>query len=125
MARWWRLPRHVPARRGPWVLEVHDYDHQAVLAGQRTVGREFALDAPDLTHVLVAAEGGGLTGRIAVWYAGSAAVVSVEPEGWPPLHPALRAGKPVPARVGGLAANSLGAGQPGALTFPITAPSVT
>jgi threonine dehydratase len=100
-------------------LEVHAYDHPAVLAGQGTVGREFELDGPDLTHVLVATGGGGLIGGIAAWYAGSAAVVSVEPEGCPGLHDALRAGKPVAAPVGGLAADSLGARQVGGLMFPI------
>jgi threonine dehydratase len=102
-------------------LEVHAYDHPAVLAGQGTVGREFEMDAPDLTHVLVATGGGGLIGGIAAWYAGSAAVVSVEPEGCPGLHEALRAGQPVAAPVGGLAADSLGARQVGGLMFPIAA----
>jgi threonine dehydratase len=102
-------------------LEVHAYDHPAVLAGQGTVGREFEMDAPDLTHVLVATGGGGLIGGIAAWYAGSAAVVSVEPQGCPALHDALRAGQPVAAPVGGLAADSLGARQVGGLMFPIAA----
>jgi threonine dehydratase len=102
-------------------LEVHAYDHPAVLAGQGTVGREFEMDAPELTHVLVATGGGGLIGGIAAWYAGSATVVSVEPEGCPGLHDALRAGQPVAAPVGGLAADSLGARQVGGLMFPIAA----
>jgi threonine dehydratase len=100
-------------------MEIHAYDHADVLAGQGTVGREFEQDAPDLTHILVAAGGGGLIGGVAAWYAGSAAVVSVEPEGCPALHDALRAGEPVNAPVGGLAADSLGARQVGALMFPI------
>jgi threonine dehydratase len=100
-------------------LEVHAYDHADVLSGQGTVGREFEQDAPDLTHILVATGGGGLIGGIAAWYAGSAAVISVEPEGCPGLHDALRAGQPVNAPVGGLAADSLGARQVGALMFPI------
>jgi threonine dehydratase len=100
-------------------LEVHAYDHEDVLAGQGTVGREFEQDAPDLTHILVATGGGGLIGGVAAWYAGSAAVVSVEPEGCPGLHDALKAGRPVTAAVGGLAADSLGARQVGALMFPI------
>jgi threonine dehydratase len=100
-------------------LEVHAYDHEAVLAGQGTVGREFEQDAPDLTHILVATGGGGLIGGIAAWYAGSAAIISVEPEGCPSLHDALRAGQPVSAPVGGLAADSLGARQVGGLMFPI------
>jgi threonine dehydratase len=100
-------------------LEVHAYDHPDVLAGQGTVGREFEQDAPDLTHVLVATGGGGLIGGVAAWYAGSARVVSVEPEGCPALHDALRVGHPVEAPVGGLAADSLGARQVGGLMFPI------
>jgi threonine dehydratase len=100
-------------------LEVHAYDHADILAGQGTVGREFEQDAPDLTHILVAAGGGGLIGGIASWYAGSAQVISVEPEGCPSLHDALRAGQPVQAPVGGLPADSLGASQVGALMFPI------
>jgi threonine dehydratase len=100
-------------------MEVHAYDHADVLAGQGTLGREFELDAPDLTHVLVATGGGGLIGGMAAWYAGSVRVVSVEPEGCPALHAALRAGRPVEAAVGGLAADSLGARQVGELMFPI------
>jgi threonine dehydratase len=100
-------------------LEVHAYDHADVLAGQGTVGREFEQDAPDLTHILVATGGGGLIGGIAAWYAGSAEIVSVEPQGCPALHDAMRAGQPVQAQVGGLAADSLGARQVGALMFPI------
>jgi threonine dehydratase len=100
-------------------LEVHAYDHADVLAGQGTVGRELQQDAPDLTHILVATGGGGLIGGIAAWYAGSARVISVEPEACPTLHDALRAGQPIDTPVGGLAADSLGASQVGALMFPI------
>jgi threonine dehydratase len=100
-------------------LEVHAYDHADVICGQGTVGREFEQDAPDLTHILVATGGGGLIGGIAAWYAGRAAVISVEPEGCPALHDALRAGQPIGAPVGGVAADSLGARQVGTLMFPI------
>lgn len=100
-------------------LEVHAYDDPDVIAGQGTVGREFEADAPELTHILVAVGGGGLIGGIAAWYAGAARIVGVEPEACPALHDALRAGRPVPAPVGGLAADSLGAREAGALMFPI------
>jgi len=100
-------------------LEVHAYDHADVLAGQGTVGREFEKAVPELSHVLVATGGGGLIGGIAAWYAGSAAVVSVEPENCPTLATALRVGHPVDCAVSGLAADSLGARQVGALMFPI------
>jgi threonine dehydratase len=100
-------------------LEVHAYDHAAVLAGQGTVAREFEQDAPEQTHVLVAAGGGGLIGGMAAWYAGSVRLISVEPEGCPGLHDALRSGRPVDAPVGGVAADSLGARQVGGLMFPL------
>jgi threonine dehydratase len=100
-------------------LEVHAYDHQDIVGGQGTVGREFEMDAPDLTHILVATGGGGLIGGIAAWYAGSAKVISVEPEGCPTLHDALRAGQPVDTAVGGMASDSLGARRVGAVMFPI------
>lgn len=100
-------------------LEVHAYDHADVLAGQGTVAREFEFDAPGLTHVLVATGGGGLIGGMAAWYAGSARVISVEPQACPALHDALRAGRPVDAPVGGVAADSLGARQVGGLMFPL------
>ncbi len=103
-------------------LGVHAYDQAEVLAGQGTLARELAAQAPEVTHVLVATGGGGLIGGIAAWYAGSSVqVISVEPEGCPTLARALRAGRPVPAPVGGLAADSLGARQVGALMFPIAA----
>ncbi len=101
-------------------LPVHAYDQDTVLAGQGTVALEFAEDTPGLTHVLVATGGGGLIGGMAAWYAGSGTrVISVEPEGCPALAAALRAGRPVPAPVGGLAADSLGARQVGALMFAV------
>ena len=100
-------------------LEVHAYDHDAVLAGQGTVGREFEQDAPEITHLLVATGGGGLIGGIAAWYASRIQVISVEPEGCPCLHDALAAGHPVPAPVGGLASDALGARQAGAKMFEV------
>jgi threonine dehydratase len=100
-------------------LEVHAYDHTDVLAGQGTVGREFEIDAPELTHILIATGGGGLIGGVAAWYSGSASVISVEPELCPTLHTALRLGRPVECPVSGLAADSLGARQVGTVMYPI------
>jgi threonine dehydratase len=56
---------------------------------------------------------------MAAWYSDRVAVVSVEPELCPALHDALAAGAPVPAKVGGIAADSLGARQVGDLMFSI------
>ena len=100
-------------------LDVHAYDHEAVLAGQGTVGREFEADAPEITHLLVATGGGGLIGGIAAWYASRIQVISVEPEGCPCLHDALATGHPVQAPVGGYAADALGARQCGAAMFEV------
>lgn len=106
-------------QRQTGALDVHAYDHEDVLAGQGTLGRELEADAPELTHILVGTGGGGLIGGIASWYAGSAAIISVEPETCPTLHNALRAGQPVDVAVSGLAADSLGAKRCGALMFPV------
>jgi threonine dehydratase len=106
-------------------MEVHAYDHPAVLAGQGTTAKEFEADAPGLTHVLVATGGGGLIGGMAAWYAGRVKVVSVEPSACPALHDALAAGHPVPSPVGGIAADSLGARQVGEKMFPIAAAHVS
>jgi len=103
-------------------LIVHAYDQPEVLAGQGTLALEWEAQAPDLTHLLIAVGGGGLLGGIAAWHvAGSVTLVAVEPEGCPCLHAALGAGRPVPAPVGGVAADSLGARQIGALMFPLAA----
>jgi threonine dehydratase len=106
-------------------LDVHAYDHADVITGQGTVGREFEMDAPELTHVLVATGGGGLIGGMAAWYAGSVELISVEPEGCATLHTALLSGHPTECPVSGLAADSLGARQVGALMFPIAQAFVT
>jgi threonine dehydratase len=106
-------------------LEVHAYDHADVLSGQGTVARELEHDAPELTHVLVAAGGGGLIGGMAAWYAGAVEVISIEPESCPTLHDALRVGRPVDAPVGGIAADSLGARQVGRQMFEVAQHFVT
>ncbi|TCH98901.1 pyridoxal-phosphate dependent enzyme [Roseococcus sp. SYP-B2431] len=107
---------------GTGALVVHAYDQPEVLAGQGTVALEWEEQAPELTHLLVAVGGGGLIGGIAAWHrASGVTLVAVEPEGCPALHEALAAGRPVPAPVGGLAADSLGARQVGGLMFPLAA----
>ena len=106
-------------QRQTGAMEVHAYDHPDVLSGQGTLGQELECDAPELTHILVATGGGGLIGGVAAWYAGSAAIISVEPETCPTLHHALQQGAPTDVPVSGYAADSLGARRCGALMFPI------
>jgi threonine dehydratase len=107
-----------------WVAEtgalaVHAYDQVETLLGQGTLGLELAGQAPALDTVLVAVGGGGLIGGVAGWYAGHTRVVGVEPELAPTLTEALKAGRPVDAPAGGIAADSLAPRRVGELMFPI------
>ena len=101
----------------PGALYLHAYDDRDVVAGQGTVGRELAEQAPDLDTVLVATGGGGLIGGIAAWYAGSVRVVSVETHGTATMAAALAAGHPVDVEVSGLASDALGARRIGGHGF--------
>jgi threonine dehydratase len=100
-------------------LPVHAYDQLETLLGQATVGLELSDQAPDLDTLLVAVGGGGLIGGIAGWYAGRIKVIGVEPEGAPTLTEALRAGRPIDAPAGSIAADSLAPRRVGELMFPI------
>src|SRR6266850_3027278 len=70
-----------------------------------------------LDSLLVPVGGGGLIGGIAAWYSGGAKVIGVEPEEAPTLTEALRAGRPVAAKTGGIAADSLAPRRVGELMF--------
>jgi threonine dehydratase len=100
-------------------LPIHAYDQVETVLGQGTVALELEQQAPDLDTVLVAVGGGGLIGGIAAWYAGRANAVGVEPEAAPTLAYALRAGGPVDAPAGGIAADSLAPKRVGEIMFPI------
>ena len=99
-------------------LAVHAYDQAETLLGQGTLGMELAEQAP-LDTVLASVGGGGLLGGVAAWYAGAVKVVGVEPESAPTLTEALKAGRPVDAPAGGIAADSLAPRRIGELMFPI------
>ena len=100
-------------------LVVHAYDQPEVVAGQGTLGYEFAQQVPDLDTVLVAVGGGGLIGGIAAWFEGNVRVIGVEPESAASMAAALKRGEPVDAEVGGIAADSLGARRVGTLAFSL------
>jgi threonine dehydratase len=99
-------------------LPVHAFDQLETLLGQGTLGMELSEQAP-LDTVLVSVGGGGLIGGIAAWYAGQTRVIGVEPESAPTLTEALKAGRPVDAPAGGIAADSLAPRKVGELMFPI------
>lgn len=100
-------------------LAVHAYDQMETLAGQGTLGKEIEEDLPEMTTLLVAVGGGGLIGGIAAWFRGRVKVVAVESDGAPTLYEAFKAGRPVDAPAGGIAADSLAPKQVGRLMFPL------
>jgi len=100
-------------------LPVHAFEQRETLLGQGTVAREFATQAPEATTWLVAVGGGGLIGGMAAWSEGRHKIVAVEPEAAPTLHLARKAGKPVDAPAGGVAADSLAPKRVGEIMFPI------
>jgi threonine dehydratase len=100
-------------------LKVHAFEQVETLLGQGTVGLEFEQQAPHLDTLFVAVGGGGLIGGIAAWYSGRIKIVGVEPEAAPTLTEALKAGRPVDAKAGGVAADSLAPRRVGELMFPI------
>jgi threonine dehydratase len=104
---------------GSGAMKIHAYDEPGAILGQGSVGLEWEQDAPDLDTVLVAVGGGGLLGGIAAWYEGKTRIVGVEPAAAPTLSYALKAGRPVDAPAGGIAADSLAPRRVGELMLPL------
>jgi threonine dehydratase len=100
-------------------MKIHAYDEPGAILGQGSVGVEWEEQAPALDTLLIAVGGGGLIGGIAAWCAGKARIVGVEPESAPTLSYALKAGCPVDAPAGGIAADSLAPRRVGELMFPL------
>jgi threonine dehydratase len=100
-------------------LSIHAYDQRETLLGQGTIGLEMEEQSPDIETLLVAVGGGGLIAGIAAWFGGKVRVVGVEPEPSPTLTMALKAGEPVDAPAGGIAADSLAPRRVGTLVYPI------
>jgi threonine dehydratase len=78
---------------------VHPFDDPEIIAGQGTVGLEFATDAPDVTDVLVSIGGGGLIAGVAAAVRAllpGVRVWGVETEGADAMTSAIAAGGPVP-----------------------------
>ncbi|HEY7477311.1 MAG TPA: threonine/serine dehydratase [Actinomycetota bacterium] len=98
---------------------LHPYDQPAVVAGQGTLAKELGEQVPALDTVIVAVGGGGLIGGIAAWFASDVRTIGVEPSACPTLSAALAAGEPVDVEVGGIAADSLGAGRVGTIGLAI------
>jgi threonine dehydratase len=101
-------------------MSIHAYNSELTLQGQATLALELERQAPEMDSLLVAVGGGGLIAGIAGHYAGRCKVVSVEPQTCDTLDAARKAGAPVAIKPSGVATDSLGASQIGALAFPIT-----
>ncbi|MEU0570087.1 pyridoxal-phosphate dependent enzyme [Nonomuraea sp. NPDC005983] len=125
-------------------LQVHAYDQPEVVAGQGTTGLEIMAQT-GVDTIVVAVGGGGFAAGITLGTRpdgarsdgphsdgarssggqaggtsyGGPRIVAVEPELSPTLHSALRAGRPVPVEVSGVAADALGASQLGDLAYGI------
>lgn len=100
-------------------LPIHAYEGDATLLGQGTLGLELEEQAPELDSLLVAVGGGGLIGGVLSWYQDRVKIIAVEPIEAPTLQYALKAGQPVDAPAGGIAADSLAPRQVGQQMFPI------
>lgn len=100
-------------------LSVHAYDAVETMLGGGTVGLELSEQAPGLDAVVVAVGGGGFIGGVAAALAGGAEIIAVEPEKCPTLDHALKAGRPVAAPGGGVAADSLAPKSIGERPFKI------
>jgi len=101
-------------------MSVHAYDQRETILGQGTLALELAEQVSDPGTVLVPVGGGGLIAGIASWFAGTARVVGVEPDGAPTLTYARAEGRPADAPAGSVAADALAPRQVGELVFPIT-----
>lgn len=98
---------------------VHPYNDPAVIAGQGTIGREIAWQAPGCDTVVAAVGGGGLAAGLAVGAGPSRTVVAAEPAHCNALHAAFAAGEPADAPVDSVAASALGASRVGELPFAL------
>lgn len=105
-------------------LKIHPFSALATIAGQGTLGLEWAEQAA-LDEVVIAVGGGGLISGAAAWFHDQPVrVIGVEPEGSRALDAALAAGGPVEVKVQSVAADSLGARNVGPLVHEICAAGV-
>jgi threonine dehydratase len=101
-------------------MSVHAFDQRETILGQATLALELDEQAGPLDTVLVPVGGGGLIAGIAAYFAGTARVIGVEPDGAPTLERARAAGAPVDAPAGSIAVDALAPRRVGELVFPIT-----
>ena len=98
-------------------MQIHAYDAPATVAGQGTLALEWEDQGLDADTVLIAVGGGGLIAGSLAWLQGRRKVVAVEPDLAPTLHRALADGPETQVKVGGIAANALGASTIGRIAY--------
>ncbi|MGV9497948.1 threonine/serine dehydratase [Streptomyces sp. NPDC003642] len=106
---------------------VHPFDDPLVVAGQGTVGLEFAADAGELTDVLVSVGGGGLIAGVAAALRArrpGVRVWGVETEGAQAMSEALAAGGPRPVALSSIV-STLSAPSVAQLTYDHVSALVT
>ncbi|MBC7271607.1 MAG: threonine/serine dehydratase [Streptomyces sp.] len=106
---------------------VHPFDDPVVIAGQGTVGLEFAEDADEVTDVLVSIGGGGLIAGVAAALRArrpGVRVWGVETEGAEAMSRALAAGGPVPVPLSSIV-TTLSAPTVSQLTYDLVSSLVT
>jgi threonine dehydratase len=106
-------------QRETGALAVHPFEHVDVIAGQGTMAVELDGQVGEYDTLVVATGGGGFIAGQAAWVQHRRRVVSVEPVTSCCLLEAKRNGSPVPVSVSGVAADSLGTGQLGALAWSV------
>ena len=95
------------------MVEVPPFDHEAVIAGQGTLGLEIIEDAPDLETLLVPLSGGGLIAGVALaakTLKPDCRIVGVTMERGAAMVESLAAGHPVEVAEERTLADSLGGG---------------
>ncbi|MFB8774351.1 threonine/serine dehydratase [Streptomyces broussonetiae] len=106
---------------------VHPFDDPVVIAGQGTVGLEFAEDAEEVTDVLVSIGGGGLIAGVAAALRArrpGVRIWGVETEGAEAMSRALAAGGPVPVPLSSIV-TTLSAPTVSQLTYDLVSSLVT
>ncbi|MEV7611608.1 pyridoxal-phosphate dependent enzyme [Streptomyces sp. NPDC089799] len=101
-------------------LLVPSSDHELVVAGQGTVGREILAEVPDVRTLYVPVGGGGLLAGVCLAAREHPVrVVGVEPAATPRYARSLAAGRPVRLAPSDTVADGLRAQAPGVVTYPI------
>jgi threonine dehydratase len=117
-----RIDRAQALARERGMPYISSFDHEAVIAGQGTIGLELLAQVSGLRRVLVPIGGGGLIGGIslALKEIGSGVrVIGVEPEGSACALAARRAGGPVSLEAPRTIADGLRTTRVGELTWPL------